>query len=201
MKFLGLSSALLILFLCTQANAVEAGVIAVPSMNVPNMDMPTPIPAPNMNTPEPIVKPLVKPNKNPIPVTNESANAISDQNQMNQKMKESTIRDVTGKWSIKFTSQPGRSIDLTLWPSSGNNLLGYGTLTESTESHSLTASGSILDKRLRLTTKSSMPEYNNKNLEEYYIDLLIGNNTSYGTYDLKSEGQSTERGNVTAIRH
>ena len=130
-------SSILLSFLSIQAYALNEGDIAEPSISAPNMNMPSPIitrPAssapissvPNMDMPKTEAKPPIKPN-NPVqatPTVNTSSNqTLTQASQEPQKM------DVSGKWSIKFDRRTDRSLDLNLWSSGGDRILGYGTLT------------------------------------------------------------------------
>ena len=98
--------------------------------------------------------------------------------------------DVSGRWSIKLDEGRGRSLDLNLWSSSGNRIMGYGTLNEGSAQHSVTASGSVIGQELVLSTKSATPEYNSQETDEYDLDLFMVNNTLSGTYVLRSGEQS-----------
>ncbi len=108
--------------------------------------------------------------------------------------------DVSGKWSIKFDRRTDRSLDLNLWSSGENRILGYGTLTLQGTKYSVTASGSVAEQELILATKSSTPEYATQRFDEYDLDLFMVNNTLSGTYVLRSGGQSVGEGNATAIK-
>ena len=131
-------SSILLSCLAIQAYALEEGDIAEPSISAPNMDMPSPIitgPAsstpvstvPNMDMPKPVAKPPIKPNNNPVQAT-PTANTSSNQT-LAQASQEPQPMDVSGKWSIKFDRRTDRSLDLNLWSSGGDRILGYGTLT------------------------------------------------------------------------
>ena len=108
--------------------------------------------------------------------------------------------DVSGRWSIKLDEGRGRSLDLNLWSSSGNRIMGYGTLNEGSAQHSVTASGSVIGQELILSTKSATPEYNSQETDEYDLDLFMVNNTLSGTYVLRSGEQSVVNGNATAVK-
>ena len=193
--------------LSIQAHALEPGDIAEPSMSVPDMNMPVPsisgpassVPvsvAPNMEMPKPEAKPLVEPDNNPVQ-TAPAGNISSNQTQPAQVQK---TADVSGKWSIKFDRRTDRSLDLNLWSSSGNRILGYGTLTVQGAKYSVTASGSLIDQELILATQSATPEYATKRFDEYDLDLFMENNTLSGTYVLRSGGKSMGEGNATAVK-
>jgi len=111
--------------------------------------------------------------------------------------------DVTGKWSIKLNNGTDRSLDLNLWSSGGTGIMGYGTLDEEGAKNSATVSGSVGPQELILIAKSAAPEYTNQKDEEYDLDLLMANNTLSalsGTYELKSGGQSLEKGKAQAAK-
>jgi hypothetical protein len=204
-----LLGALLLSCLSIQAHAVgpgEAGDIAVPSISAPNMDVPAPIiSAPNMDTPKPIPKPISKTvvklsNNNPSQALNQTGNTSSNQTQLTQIQQETKPINVSGKWSIKFSDGTDRSLDLNLWSSGGNRIMGYGTLTEEGAKNSVTASGSVTTQELSLIAKSAVPEHANQKYDEYDLNLFMVNDTLSGTYVLKSGGQSLGKGNATAVK-
>jgi hypothetical protein len=199
-----LLSALLLSYFSIQAHADgsgEPGDIAVPSISVPNMDVPAPlISAPNMDMPAPNPKPLGKPSKNPNQAFNKTGNVSSNQTQVTQIQQMPKSMNVSGKWSIKFNDSTDRSLDLNLWSSSGNRIMGYGTLTEAGAKNPVTASGSVDAQELTLTTKLAASDYTNQKDKEYDLDLFIVNSTLSGTYVLKSGGQSLGKGNATAVK-
>ena len=190
-----LLSATLLLCLFILAHAIEPGDIAAPSMKVPDMNMPKPlITRPNMNVPEPKAAIVMQ---NAI---NQTGNESSDQMLVTDIEEEVMPTNVSGKWSIRFDDGRDRSLVLNLWSSSKTRIMGYGTLTEKGAMNSVTASGSISAEELTLTIKSGASEYANQKSDEYYLDLFMVNDTMSGTYVQKSNGQSSELGNVTAIR-
>ena len=193
--------AVLLSCLYTQAYAIEPGLIAVPSMSTPNMDMPKPlITRPNMEVPVPNPKQPIGPNNNQNQATNNTANATSNQTQVTKKQQEVKPIDVSGKWSIRFDDRTDVVLDLTLWSSGGSKIMGYGTLTEKGAKNSMTASGSFAAPELKLTAKSAAHELKDQKFNEYYLDMLMENNTMSGTYVLELSGQSQGNGNVTAVR-
>jgi hypothetical protein len=149
-----------------------------------------------MDMPKPETRSLIEPDNNTTK-TKPTGNVSPNQTQASQKPQ---TMDVSGKWSIKFDKRTNRSLDLNLWASSKNGILGYGTLTEEGAKNSVTASGSINGQELTLTTKSSTPEYATKKFDEYDLDLFMANNTLSGTYVLSSDGLSLGEGNATAIK-
>ena len=128
-----LLSAILLSCFSIQAHAAgpgEAGDIAVPSISAPNMDVPGPlISAPNMDVPKPNPKSLIKPKNDSTLTLNNPGNLSSNQTQVTKLQQEPEPMNVSGKWSIKFNDSTDRSLDLNLWPSSGNRIMGYGTMT------------------------------------------------------------------------
>ena len=193
--------AILLSCLSIQAHG-DVGDIAVPSMPVPDMSVPEPhISAPNMNVPPTNPKTLVEPNINPNQELNQTRNISSNQTQVTQ-IKQQGVQpmNVSGKWSIKFNDGTDKSFDLNLWPSGGNRIMGYGTLTEKGAKNSVTASGSFTAQELTLTAKSATPEYANQKYDVYDLDLFMINNTISGTYVLNSGGQFLGKGNATAVK-
>ena len=194
-----LLSAILLSCLSIQALA-DVGDIAVPSMPVPDMSVPEPhISPPTMEVPATNPKPLANTNSNPNQVINQTRNMSSNQTQVTQVQGVQPM-NVSGKWSIKFNDGTDRSLDLNLWPSGGNRIMGYGTLTENGAKNSVTASGSLTAKEITLTAKSATPEYANQKYDVYDLDLFMINNTLSGTYVLSSGGQSLGKGNATAVK-
>ena len=177
-------------YLSYQTCAIEPGEIAEPSIGAPDMSMPNPVPIPNMNAPEPKA---VGPANNPIKAINKASNMSSEQQEVKPI-------DVSGKWSIKFSNQPGASLDLTLWSSGGNKIMGYGTLTKGGAGNSVTASGSFIEKELILAVKSAEPVYSSQKYDEYDLDLVMANDTLSGTYTLSSGGEFVGDGNAMALK-
>ena len=189
--------------LFVQAHAIEPGDIAAPSMSVPNMDMPKPtITKPNMGVPEPKTEANAILGKNAKQSINQNGNESSSQTSQTEieQEQEEKPTDVSGKWSIKFDDEADRTLSLNLWLSSKTRIMGYGTLTEHGTTSSVTASGSTTADELKLTVKSSAPEYNNHKNDEYDLDLFRLNDTMSGTYMLRSNDQSMSMGNITALR-
>lgn len=200
-------SAILLSCISVHAYSGAPGDIAVPSMNVPNMDMPKPlITSPNMDVPEPTPKPLVEPNSNLNPTLNQTGNTSSNQTQVAQTQKkaetiDASPMDVSGKWSVKFDDRMDRSLELTLWSSAGSaRVMGFGTLIEKGIENSVTASGSVTERELRLTAKLATPEQANLVYDECGLDLFTVDDTLSGTYTLRSGGQFLGEGNATAVK-
>lgn len=190
-------SSILLSCLSIPALALDPGDIAAPSISAPDMNMPAPIiTGPNMDMPKPETRSLIAPDNN-ITQTKPTGNVSPNQTHASQKPQ---TMDVSGRWSIKFDKRTDRSLDLNLWASSKNGILGYGTLTVEGAKNSVTASGSINGQEFTLTTKSSTPEYATKKFDEYDLDLFMANNTLSGTYVLSSDGLSLGEGNATAIK-
>jgi len=195
-----LLSAILLSCLSIQVHG-DVGDIAVPSMPVPDMSVPEPhISAPSMEVPVTTPKTIVEPNITPKQELNQTSNTSSNQTQVTQIQQGVQPMNVSGKWSIKFNDGTDRSLDLNLWPSGGNRIMGYGTLTEDGAKNSVTASGSLTAQELTLTAKSATPEYANQKYDVYDLDLLMKNNTLSGTYVLSSGGQFLGKGNATAVK-
>jgi hypothetical protein len=190
-----------ILLSCLSIQAYgDVGDIAVSSMPVPNMNVPEPsISAPNMDMPVTHPKPLARPNNNPNQALNQSGNKSSNQAQVTQIQQELMPMNVSGKWSIKFDDGTDRSLDLNIWSSGGDRIMGYGTLTEEGAKNSVAVSGSVTTKELTLIAKSAAPEYANQNYDEYDLDMFMVNNTMSGSYVLKSGGKTLVKGNATAV--
>ncbi len=205
-----LLSAILLSCVSVHAYGGAPGDIAVPSMKVPNMDMPKPlITSPNMDVPETKTKPLgdtsnnsnPNPNLNSNPAINQTGNTSPDQTQATQIQQKAGPMDVNGKWSIKFDNGAERSLDLTLWSSTGAaRVMGFGTLKEKGRENSVTAAGSVTEKELRLTAKLATPEYANLKYDECNLELSATNNTLSGTYVLRSGGGFIDEGNATALK-
>jgi hypothetical protein len=197
-----LLSAILLLCISVHAYGGEPGDIAVPSMSVPNMDMPKPLVSkPNMDMPETKSQPLVEPSSDLNQALNQTGNIGSNQTQATQIQHKANPVDVSGKWSIKFDDGTDRSLDLTLWSSAGaTRIMGFGALTEKGTENSVTASGSATEQELKLTAKLATPERANLEYDECNLDLFMANDTLSGTYVLRSGGQFLGEGNATAVK-
>jgi len=172
--------ALLLACLFQAAEAIEEGVIAVPSMPVPNMDMPSPrVTAPSTGLADQKTN-VEKNNSSPEP--------------------DEADDPINGKWTIRFESLLDRSLDLTLWSSGKNKIMGFGTLTKGGAEISVTASGSKKDREISLVVKSAQAELGSPNYSQYDLDMLLENSTLRGSYTSSSGDEVSVAGNVTAIK-
>jgi len=191
--------AILLSCLSIQAYAIDPGDIAVPSISAANMDMPKPkISSPTMNVPETKTGPLTQPNVNSDQTLNQTGNASIGSTQVIPVQQEAVPMDVSGKWSIKFGDRTDIWLDLTLWSSGGDKIMGYGTMTEGDAKNSVTATGSFTDPDLTLTVKSATSEYVSKRYGECDLYLSRVDKTLSGTYVLKSDELTSSKGNATA---
>jgi hypothetical protein len=196
-----LLSAILLSCFSIQARAIDPGDIAAPSISAPNMDMPTPkVSSPTMSVPETKKGPLVQPNDNSSQTLNHTDNVSIDSTQVTPVQQEAAPVDVSGKWSIKFDDRRDVSLDLTLWSSGGDKIMGYGTMMDGGAKNSVTAIGSFTDPDLTLAVKSAASEYVSQRYDECGLYLSLVNKTLSGTYVLKSGEQTSSEGNATAIK-
>jgi hypothetical protein len=195
-----LSAIILLPLVSAQFYNGEPGVIAVPSINAPNMQMPTPLTTqPNMDMPNTKPMPLVKSN-NPL---NKTDNMSSKQTSTTQTQVQPRVKpmNVSGKLSVELDGGKGRSLELSLWSSADvSRIMGFGTLTDEGKENSVTASGSVTADELLLTTKLAMPENAGLEYDECDLDLFLASDRFSGTYFLRSSGQLTGRGNATALK-
>lgn len=165
------------------AQALEEGIIAQPSMPVPNMDMP---------------KPVIK-----APATGQTDQKSNEQSPLENNSTPAPKEEsdaVSGKWAIRFEELKDRSLDLTLWSSGKDNIMGFGTLTKSGGEVSMTARGSLRDNELVMVVKSAQYELGSPNYSQYDLDMLVENSTLSGTYTLSSGTETTAIGNATATK-
>ncbi|NPV62517.1 MAG: hypothetical protein HPY61_07790 [Methanotrichaceae archaeon] len=197
MKLAGaLMCALLLLCLYSGALAVEAGVIAVPSIPAANMDMPKPlITKPNMNMPEP--KPSSGPDNSSAQALNQTAAAEEEE----KKAAEDRAAVLSGKWSVQFDGLRDRTVDLTLWSSGTNKVMGFGTLNLDGTGISMSASGSLNEDELKLAVKSAQVEYGSPKYQQYDLDMSLVDGALSGTYALRSGSEPPVTGNATAVKH
>lgn len=174
---------LLLACLCQAAEALEEGAIAEPSMPTPNMNMPTPhITSPNTGQ--------------------EAQKASSQSSERNSSSIKPDEPDdpISGKWSARFEGITDRSLDLTLWSSGRDKIMGFGTLKKAGTETSMTASGSVSDNVLLLAVKSAQAELESPNYIQYDLDMSVENSTLTGTYILSSGSGDSMSGNATAIK-
>jgi len=183
----------LLLYSFPETRAVEAGVIAEPSMPVPNMDMPKP------HITKPITDETVK------QANQNSSSSLVDNNSIGIDKSESQKNDdetssIAGKWKIKFEEMKSTSLDLTLWSMSGEQVMGFGTLKISGGDTSMTASGSFSNEALVLSVKSAQAELGSQNYKQCDLDLYVANETLTGTYSLSLGEEPSISGNATATK-
>jgi hypothetical protein len=150
---------------------------------------------PNMSMPDPSPKSLV----NTINNSNQTLNQTENQNP-NQPQTEAKPVDLSGKWSVKFNDSAGKSLDLILLSAGSDRTMGTGTLVENGTKIPVTASGTVADQGITLTTKTVVGKYVNQIDREYDLNLFITNNALSGTYVLKSGGKFLGKGNATAVK-
>lgn len=150
---------------------------------------------PNMSMPDPSPKPLANPNNNSNQTIDQSGNQSYSQTQPEAKP-----IDLSGKWSVKFNDSAGKSLDLILLSVGSDRTMGSGTLIENGTRIPVTASGTIADQEVTLTTKTVVGNYVNQIDKEYDLDLFTANNALSGTYVLKSGGKFLDKGNATAVK-
>lgn len=150
---------------------------------------------PNMSMPDPSPKPLANPNNNSNQTVDQTGNQSSSQPQPEAKS-----MDLSGKWSVKFNESTGKSLDLILLSVGSDRTMGSGTLAENGTRIPVTASGTIADQEVTLTTKTVVGNYVNQIDKEYDLDLFMANNALSGTYVLKSGGKFLDKGNATAVK-
>lgn len=183
----------LLLYSFPETRAVEAGVIAEPSMPVPNMDMPKP------HITKPITDATVK------QANQNGSSSLVDNNSISIDKSESQKNDdetssIAGKWKIKFEEMKSTSLDLTLWSMSGEQVMGFGTLKISGADTSMTASGSLSNDQLVLAVKSAQEELGSQNYKQCDLDLYVANETLTGTYILSLGAEPGISGNATATK-
>lgn len=174
---------LLLACLYQVAEALEEGAIAEPSMPTPNMNMPKPH----------ITSPITD---------QEPQKASSQSSEKNRSSTEPNEAEdlVSGKWSVRFEGLMDRSLDLTLWSSGRDKIMGFGTLKKASTEISVTASGSVSDNVLSLAIKSAQAELESSNYIHYDLDMSVENNTLRGTYILSSGTGDSMGGNATATK-
>jgi hypothetical protein len=108
--------------------------------------------------------------------------------------------DLGGKWSVKFNESTGKSLELILLSVGSGRTMGSGTLEEEGTRIPVTASGTVTDKEVTLTTKTVVGNYVNQIDREYDLDLFMAKGVLSGTYVLKSGGKFLGKGNATAVK-
>jgi hypothetical protein len=184
--------AILLPCISLHAHAVEPGQIAVPSIEVPNMDMPSANPTP-----------VARPSKDTCSSLGRIGSLGFNQTQRASKQGQQKAgpMDIAGKWSIRFDGESGRSMDLNLWPSMGTvGVMGFGTLTEDGVGNSVTASGSVTEEKVKLTTRLTTPGTSGREYYECDLNLFKTEGHLSGTYILKSSGRTLSVGNATAVK-
>jgi hypothetical protein len=195
--------AILLPCISLHAHAVEPGQIAVPSIAVPNMDMPAPVPQPNMDMPSTNPTPVARPCKDTCSSLDRIGSLGFNQTQRasEQGQQKAGPMDIAGKWSIRFDGESGRSMDLNLWPSMGTaGVMGFGTLTEDGVGNSVTASGSVTEEKVKLTTRLTTPGTSGREYYECDLNLFKTEGHLSGTYILKSSCRTLSVGNATAVK-
>lgn len=192
-----LASILLLIVLLSysfpETRAVEAGVIAEPSMPVPNMDMP------KLHITKPITDTTVKQaNQNSSSNLADNKSGTIDKSESQENDDETS--SIAGKWKIKFEEKKDTSLDLTLWSMSGEQVMGFGTLKTSGADTSMTASGSFSNEELVLAVKSAQEGLGSQNYKQCDLDLYAANETLKGTYILSLGAEPGISGNATATK-
>lgn len=182
----------LLLYSFPETIAVEAGVIAEPSMPVPNMDMPKPH----------ITKPITDASVKKTELNNSSSLASSESGSIDRSdsQENDESSSVAGKWKIRFEELKDTSLDLTLWSSSGDQIMGFGTMKIAGADTSMTASGSFSKEELVLAAKSAQAELGSQNYRQCDLDLYAANGTFSGTYVLSLGDERSVSGNATATK-
>lgn len=175
-----------------EANALDPGTIAVPSITGSNMDMPKPlITPPSMEMPHD--------SSSKVMVVEGKKDPFWDGSPFNET-KSSDADKVNGEWPIRFVNRSDVSLSLTLWASGENKIMGFGSLKENAASNSFSASGSVYNNKLILSARSAAPKFEGQRYDQCDFDLIVLNNTLTGTYILKWENKAQDMGNATAVR-
>ena len=184
---------ILIFLLCLsiQVLALDPGTIAVPSITGANMDMPKPlITPPTMDTSDPSTR---------VTVVEGKKDPFSDGSPFNESQSSDAAK-LNGKWTVKFAGRSDVSLGLDLWASGGSKVMGFGELREGQSNNSVSASGSFDGEGLMLAVKSAAPKYQGQRYDGCDLDLIMANETFYGTYVLIWNGEPQDGGNATAVR-
>jgi hypothetical protein len=78
--------------------------------------------------------------------------------------------------------------------------MGFGELREGQAKNSISANGSFEGELLILTVKSAAPKFQGQRYDGCDLDLVLANETLFGTYILKWNGEILDEGNATAVR-
>ena len=175
--------ALLLACLYQVAEALEEGAIAEPSMPVPNMNMPAPR----------VTQPITG-----LDAQKTSSKSSEKKSSINEP--EEAADPINGKWTMRFSNLMDRSIDMTLWSSGKDKIMGFATMTKAGSDVSMTASGSKSGKELTMVIKSAQVELASPDYSQYDLDLVVENSTLSGTYILSTGTGDSLSGNVTAIK-
>ncbi|GAB6264699.1 MAG: hypothetical protein STSR0001_01430 [Methanothrix sp.] len=177
--------------LSIQAIALDPGTIAVPSITGANMDMPKPLITP------PSMDMANSPTK--VTVVEGKRDPFSDGSPFNET-ETSEADKVNGDWTVRFADRSDVSLGLTLWASGGSKVMGFGELRESQAKNSVSASGSFEGELLMLKVKSAAPKFQGQRYDGCDLDLVLANETLFGSYILKWNGEILDEGNATAVR-
>lgn len=184
---------ILAMLLCfsIQAQGLDPGTIAVPSITGANMDMPKPlITPPSMD---------MSGNSPKVTVVEGKKDPFSDGSPFNETQKSEAAK-LNGKWTVKFAGRSDVSLGLDLWASGGNKIMGFGELREGQSNNSVSASGSFEGEELMLAVKSAAPKHQGQRYDGCDLDLVLLNDTLSGSYILKWQGEIQDKGNATAVR-
>lgn len=188
---------MLLICLYPLALALEEGEIAQPSMPVPNMQMPTPkITAPNMNAPDSGSALKSTESASAAPQINGSGQATGTQATSEE---EEEADPVSGKWSVRFEELRDRSLDLTLWKSGREMIMGYGTLISGGDETAMTATGSLDGQDLSLSVRSADVELGGQSYSQYDFIMRAENGTLQGSYMLTEGELQAGSGNATGM--
>lgn len=177
--------------LSIQAIALDPGTIAVPSITGANMDMPKPlITPPSIDMANSSTK---------VTVVEGKRDPFSDGSPFNET-ETSEADKVSGDWTVRFANRNDVSLGLTLWASGGSKVMGFGELREGQAKNSISANGSFEGELLILTVKSAAPKFQDQRYDGCDLDLVLANETLFGTYILKWNGEILDEGNATAVR-
>ena len=101
---------------------------------------------------------------------------------------------------MRFANRSDVSLGLDLWASGGSKVMGFGELREGLAKNSVSASGSFEGELLMLKVKSAAPKFPDQRYDGCDLDLVLANETLFGAYILKWNGEIMDEGNATAVR-